>query len=142
MVRSLPVENLLPQNVYNMYYHRMCTGCVADYQLRAVMLLKQQDGELPVAVYYRQLRTPASETADPIDCRTVPPEFNVLHGANAGDKSQVLLQPLGRERATIGMPGQRSACATTQVIMLHINQCLYRSIKHMHLHVLLYYLLL
>ena len=105
MVRSLPVENLLPQNVYTVYYHRMCTGCVVDYQLRAVMLLKYHDGELPVAVDYSQLRTPASETADLIDWPLPPPytgqlplsSMHVLHGANASDKSQVLLQPLGRD---------------------------------------------
>ena len=53
-----------------------------------------------------------SETLDPIDWplpstlqSAVPPELHVLQGANAGYKSQDLLQALGREQATIGMPG-------------------------------------
>ena len=32
----------------------------------------------------------------------------------SGPQSQGLLQQLGRERATIGMPGQLTACAATQ----------------------------
>ena len=51
----------------------------------------------------------ASETVDPIDWpllttihRIVPPEFHALHCENVAHKSQDLLQPLGRERATIG----------------------------------------
>ena len=63
----------------------------------------------------------ASETVDPIDWpllatrhKAVPPEFHVLHGANAGYKSQDLLRPAGRERPTLGMSGQRTARAATQ----------------------------
>ena len=44
---------------------------------------------------------------------------------NAGHKLQDLLQPLGRERATIGMPSQRTACAVTQGVPLNRNN--YRS---------------
>ena len=38
-----------------------------NYQLLAVMLQKQLNGELPVAVDYSQLWTMASETVDRID---------------------------------------------------------------------------
>ena len=52
--RSLPVENLLPQN---------------DGQLSTTCsnLLKYPNGELLVAVDHNQLRTMASEMVDPID---------------------------------------------------------------------------
>ena len=46
----------------------------------------------------------------------VPPELHVLHGANAGYKSQNLLQPVRIEHATFGMPGQRPAWAATTAI--------------------------
>ena len=80
-------------------------------------------GELPVAVDLNQIRTMASKTGDPIDWvllpslhRAVPSELHVLHSVNAGYKSQDLLQQLGREHASLGMPGQRTACAATQGI--------------------------
>ena len=69
------------------------TECGFNYQLLAVMLLKLSKGELSVLVDYSQLRTMASETADPFDWplpptlhRAVPLELHVLHGhgTNAG----------------------------------------------------------
>ena len=62
----------------------------------------------------------ASETVDPIDWShpplswAVPPEFHVLHGVNAGYKSQDLLQLPWLEHASMGMPGERTTCAATQ----------------------------
>ena len=60
----------------------------------------------------------AAETVCPIDWplpptlrRTVLSELHVLHCENTDDKSLDLLQPLGRERATIGTPGQRSTAS-------------------------------
>ena len=47
-----------------------------------------------------------------------PPELHVLHGVNAGHKSQDLLQIMGRERATIGIADQRTACEATQGIKI------------------------
>ena len=44
-----------------------------------------------------------------------------MHDANEGHKSQDLLQQLGRERATIGIPGQRTACAATQGMWPYIH---------------------
>ena len=65
-----------------------------------------------MAVDYSKLRAMASKMVDPIDWplpltirRTVKPELHVLHGANKGNKSKDLLQSLGHERATIGIPG-------------------------------------
>ena len=56
------MENLLPQNwvKYN-------------YQLLAVMLLKEPNRELPVEVGHSQLQTMASEAVDPIDLPLLPP---------------------------------------------------------------------
>ena len=72
----------------------------------------------------------ASKTVDPIDWplpptlrMSVPPELHVLHGTNAEDKSRDVVQPLGREHVTIGMPRQRIACAVTQ----GMNACAYRN---------------
>ena len=60
MAKSLPLENLLPQNV----------GSIINY---LKYLLKLADGELLVAVNRIQLRTMSSETVDPIDCLHPPP---------------------------------------------------------------------
>ena len=111
------MENILPQNVHG-----------SNYQLLAVMLMKLPNGQIPVEVDHSQLRTMASETVYPIDwmlastrLRAVTPELHVLHGANAGYKSQDLLQLVRREHASFGMPGQRSACAPTQGINEEYN---------------------
>ena len=123
MARSLPVENLLPQNV----------GSIINY----LMLLMGSNPrgstlnrELPVAVNDSQLRTMASETVDPIDWplaltlhRAVPPELHVLHGVNAGHKSQDLLSPLGRQLATIGMADVPTAHSTLYWIPLPVAVC-------------------
>ena len=52
---SPPMENLLPQ------------FCWVNYQLLTVMLPKQPNGRLSVAVDHNQLLTMASEMVDPID---------------------------------------------------------------------------
>ena len=53
--------------------------------------------------------------------RAVPPELHVLHGVNAGYKSQGLMQQTGSQHASVGMPGQRTACAATHgIISEHI----------------------
>ena len=63
----------------------------------------------------------ASETVDligwshPQPSWAVPPELHVLHGVNAGYKSQDLQQP-GLEHASMGMAGQLTAFAATQGI--------------------------
>ena len=49
------MENLLPRSVRGV-----------NYQLLAVILLKQPNGQLPVAVDHSQLQTMTSETRDPI----------------------------------------------------------------------------
>ena len=51
----------------------------------------------------------------------VPPELHVLHGVNAGYKSQDLLQQPGIEQESIGLPSQRTACAATQGIGLLLD---------------------
>ena len=63
MARSLPVENLLPQNV----------GSI----INNLQYLKQPNGELLVTVNHNQLRTMASETVDPIDWSHPPPSWAV-----------------------------------------------------------------
>ena len=60
MARSLPVENLLPQNVGS-------TVNYLQYSTEAA-----QWGIILVAVDHNQLWTMASETVDPIDCRSHP----------------------------------------------------------------------
>ena len=58
------------------------------------------------------LRTMPSKTVDPIDCSHPPPsctvlaELHILHCVNAAYKLQDLLQQLGLEHASIGMPDQ------------------------------------
>ena len=68
-------------------------------------------GELSVAVGHSQLWTMASEMVDPIHWPVAGP--HPTQGI-AGQKSQHLQQPLRRERTTIEMPVQRTACAATQ----------------------------
>ena len=53
------------------------TECGVNYQLLAVMLLKQSNGEFMVAVNHNQLRTMASETVDLIDWSYPPPSWAV-----------------------------------------------------------------
>ena len=57
----------------------------------------------------------ASETVDPIDWTLPPPptlhvavpsELHLLHGVNAGDKSQDLLQQPGREHVSLAIPAK------------------------------------
>ena len=71
-------------------------------------------GELLVVVDHNQLRTMTPETVYPIDWSpscAVPPELHVLRGANAGNKSQDLLQQQGLKYTSTVMPGQRTTCA-------------------------------
>ena len=63
MARSLPVENLLPQNVGSIINYLQYTEAA-------------QWGTL-VAVNHNQLRTMASETVDPIDWSHPPPSWAV-----------------------------------------------------------------
>ena len=77
---------------------------------------------------HRQLWTMASETVDqndwpllPMLHRTVPPELH-FYGANAGHKSQDLLQPVGRERATFVMPGHRTTYPANQILSGLVEQ--------------------
>ena len=46
-------------------------------------------------------------------------------GTNAGHQLQDMLQPVRREHATFGMPGQRTACAAT--LGMHSVKRLYKS---------------
>ena len=71
---SLPVENLLPQNM----------GSIVNY---CSNVLKQPNGELLVAVNHNQLRTMASETVDPIDWSHSPPSWAVPLSATCIVKS-------------------------------------------------------
>ena len=81
MGRSAPVENLL-------------TVCGVNYELLAVMQMKQPNGQLIIAVDYSQQLTIASETVDPIDWQ-LPHLYRAvhhkrhLHGENGRYKSRV-----------------------------------------------------
>ena len=61
----------------------------------------------------------ASETLDPIDC-PLPPTLDVQYLLSSTFRVQLratnhtLMQPVGRERATFGMPGHLTLCAATQ----------------------------
>ena len=102
MARSLPVENLLPQNV----------GSIINYTYSNV--LKQPNGELPVAVNYNQRRTVASEMVDTIDWShpphswAVPPE-RLVHSINQCNLS-------GNRTCNRRMRGNQLAYAVTQGI--------------------------
>ena len=70
----------------------------------------------------------ATETVDPIDWLDPPPSWavapklHVLHGVNAGYKSQDLLQQPGLDRVSTCLQDQRTACAVTQVITKVIHE--------------------
>ena len=74
-----------------------------------------------VAVNHKQLRTMASETVDPIDWSHPPPYTGQYPLSSTyctlqcgpSCKSQHLLHWVSRERATFGVPDQRTACAAT-----------------------------
>ena len=96
MARSLPVENLLPQNVGS-----LSTTCSN--------VLKQPNGELLVAVNHNQLRTMESETVDPIDWSHPPPSWAVpperlVHSINQCNLSA------GTERATTACEAPPCLC--------------------------------
>ena len=100
MARSLPVENLLPQNM----------GSIINYLQQSTEVAQW---ELQVSVGHNQLRTMASETVDPIDWSqpppswAVPPELHVLHGVNVVYTSQDLLQKTRpRVCQTNALPGR------------------------------------
>ena len=75
----------------------------------------------------------ASETVDPIDSSHPPPYTGQYPLSSTyctlqcglGCKSQNLLHWVSRERATFGMPDQRTACAATQsmlhTVILYVN---------------------
>ena len=101
MARSLPMENLLLQNV-----GQLSTTCSNE--------LKQPTGELLVAVNHNQLRTMASETVDPIDWSHPPPSWAVppkrlVHSINQGNQS-------GNRTCNRSMLGNHLAYAATQGI--------------------------
>ena len=109
MARSPPVENLLE------------TECGVNYQLLAVIT--------EVAQWWTPSFSPPQPATDngvrdgrsnwlvaPPPSWAAPPELYVLHGVNAAYKSQDLLHQPGLERASTGMPDQRTTCAATQGI--------------------------
>ena len=89
MARSLPVENLLGQNV----------GSIINY---LQWWLKLPNGELLVAVNHNQLRTMASETVNPIDWSHPPPSWAVPpeHLVHSRDSAGLSATSAGLERAT------------------------------------------
>ena len=106
---------------WRIYYHRMWV----QLSTTCSNLQKQPNGDLLVAVNHNQLPTMASETVDPIDWSHPPPYTGQYPLSSTcctlqcglGCKSQDLLHLVNRERATFGMPDQRTACAATQGIV-------------------------
>ena len=109
-------------------------------------LLKQPNGELLVAADHNQLRTMASETVDTIDwvhptpSWAVPPELHVLHGVNAANKSQDLLQQPGLEHASTGMLQTdalpvRPLRVYTQGLHCSYRHSTYNVVKHIHIRI-------
>ena len=101
MARSVPVENLLPQNVY-------------QSSTTSSNLLKQPNGELLVSVDHGQLRTMASEMVDPIDWSHPPspwtvPSERLVHSINQCNLS-------GNRTCNRSMRGNHLANAATQGI--------------------------
>ena len=109
MAKSLPVENLLPQNV----------GSIINYLKQ---LPKQPNGELLVAGNHNQLRTISSETVDPIDWSHPPPYTGQYPLSSTNCTMQCALQitrlaALSQPRTCdFRMPDQRTAGAATQGI--------------------------
>ena len=97
------MENLLPQNVGS-----IITTCSN--------VLKQPNGELLVAVNHNQLRTMASETADPIDWSHPQPSWAVPSESLVHSINQCNLS--GNRTCYRSMRGNHLAYAATQGINL------------------------
>ena len=115
MVKSHPMENLLPQK-----WDQLST----TYR-NATEVAQWGAPSWAMESFHSEIRTMSSETVDSIDWplpptlhRGVLRELHVLHGVNAGYKSQNLLQQLGREHAFLGMTGQCTACTVTRLLLL------------------------
>ena len=102
MARSLPVENLLPQNV----------GSIINYLQQCS---EQPNGELLVAVNHNQLRTMASETVDPIDWLHPPPSWAVPPERDVQSINRA--SSAGLERAT-------AACEATTLPVRPLRVCI------------------
>ena len=116
MAKSLPVENLLPQNMGQISTN--CSNATEVTQRGAPSCGRPQPATDNGVIdrRYNWMTVTLHHTQE------VPLELHVLHGANAGHKLQDLLPLLGRERPTIGMPGQSTDCAATRGIsMCDIN---------------------
>ena len=99
MGKSLPVENLLPQNVSSII--NTCSN-----------VLKQPNGELLVAVKHNQLRKVASDTVDPIGWLHLPPSWAVPPERHVHNINQWNL--IGTRTCNRSMRGNHLAYAATQ----------------------------
>ena len=84
MARSLPVENLVPQNVGSIINYLQCTEAA--------------NGELLVAINHNQLRIMASEMVDPINWSHPPPSWvvppeHLVHSINQCTQLDSNVQP-------------------------------------------------
>ena len=104
MARSLPVENLLPQNVWSI----ISTTCSN--------LLKKPNWELLVAVDHNQLQTMALETIDPIDWVHPPPLWAVLPELLVHSINRCSLSSTGNRSFNFSMRDNHLAYAATQGI--------------------------
>ena len=95
------------------------TEYAVNYQLLAVMLMKYPKWELPGAVGHSKLRTIASETwfnwlaVTPHPTQGSTPWGPRIARCICGLQITRLTAQVRREHVTLGMPGQRTACAAT-----------------------------
>ena len=112
MARSLTVENLLPQNVGSIINYLQQFTEVAQWGAASCSRPQPGMDNGVRDVRFNWLVAPPPYTGQY-------PLSSSIAQCNAGYKSQGLLHSVSRERATFGMPGQRTACA---VIIPLINK--------------------
>ena len=106
LTRSLPVENLLQQNVWSIINYLQATEVAQWGAPRCSWSQPATDNGVRDSRSNWLFHYPSLHSV-------VDPELHVLHGTNAFHKSLDLMQPVKSEHTTFGMPGQRTACATT-----------------------------
>ena len=114
MARSVPVENLLPQNVRSIINYLQYTE-VAQWGTPSCSRPQPTTNNVVRDSRLKWLVAPPPSWA-------VPHELHVLHGVNVANKSQDWLQQPGLEHASTGMPDQRTVFAATQGIKEYVKK--------------------
>ena len=103
MARSLPVENLLPQNAVSIINYLQQYTELAQWETPCC--------RRPQPATDNDVRDGRSNwLVAPPPSWAVPPELHLLLGVDAAYKSQDLLHKPGLDYASTGMPDQRTAC--------------------------------